>query len=212
MQEIEMTENRHDVHARDLQALTGRTYDGLADLLDAGPAETWDAPSLCEGWQVRHVVAHVTMPARLTPEQFGAEMAAAGGDFTRLSDTVAARDASLPVAELLAALRSPVLHGWQPPGGGAVGALSHAVIHSLDVTVALGRPPVAPAEAVVAVLDHLTAADGAIFGLDLTGVRLEAADTTGSWGSGEVVRADSGLLVALLSGRRLPDGRVLRHR
>ncbi len=80
----------------DLQSWVAPTYDGLADLLAAAPAETWDAPSLCEKWQVRHVVAHVTMPARLTPEQFGAEMAAAGGDFTVLSDAVAGRDASLP--------------------------------------------------------------------------------------------------------------------
>ncbi len=193
----------------DLQSWVAPTYDGLADLLASAPTETWDAPSLCEKWQVRHVVAHVTMPARLTPAQFGAEMAAAGGDFTVLSDTVAARDASLPLADQLDALRSPRLHTWQPPGGGAVGALSHAVIHSLDVTVALDRPPVAPGEAVVAVLDQLTAADGALFGVDLTGVRLEAADTDWSWGEGDVVRADRGQLVALVSGRTLPDGRAL---
>jgi uncharacterized protein (TIGR03083 family) len=192
----------------DLQSWVAPTYDGLADLLAAAPAETWDAPSLCEKWQVRHVVAHVTMPARLTPEHFGAEMAAAGGDFTVLSDTLAARDASLPLADQLDALRSPLLHAWQPPGG-ATGALNHAVIHSLDVTVALDRPTVAPGEAVVAVLDQLTAANGALFGVDLTGVRLEAADTDWSWGSGDGVRADSGLLVALLSGRTLPDGRAL---
>jgi len=119
-----------------------------------------DAPSLCERWQVRHVVAHVTMPARLTPEQFGAEMAVAAGDFTVLSNTVAARDASLPPADLVNALRSPLLREWQPPGGGAVAALSHAVIHSLDVTVALDRPVVAPKEAVIAVLDQLIAANG----------------------------------------------------
>jgi uncharacterized protein (TIGR03083 family) len=192
----------------DLQSWVAPTYDGLADLLASAPAETWDALSLCEKWQVRHVVAHVTMPARLTPEQFGAEMAAAGGDFTVLSDTVAARDASRPLADQLDALRSPLLHAWQPPGG-AAGALNHAVIHSLDVTVALDRPTVAPGEAVVAVLDQLTAANGALFGVDLTGVRLEAADTDWSWGGGDAVRADSGLLVALLSGRTLPDGRAL---
>jgi hypothetical protein len=62
---------------------------------------------------------------------------------------------------------------------------------------------------VVAVLDQLTAANGALLGVDLTGVRLEAADTDWSWGSGDGVRADSGLLVALLSGRTLPDGRAL---
>ncbi|SDC87396.1 TIGR03083 family protein [Geodermatophilus telluris] len=196
----------------DPQSWVAPTCDGLATLLAAAPAETWDAPSLCADWQVRHVVAHVTMPARLTPEQFGAEMAAAGGDFTRVSDTVAARDASLPIATHLDALRSPVLHAWQPPGGGAAGALSHAIIHSLDVTVALGRPPVAPVEAVVAVLDHLAAADGAYFGIDLTGVRLEATDTDWSRGSGDVVRADSGALLALLSGRTLPDGRSLPRR
>ncbi|MBB3083343.1 maleylpyruvate isomerase family mycothiol-dependent enzyme [Geodermatophilus sabuli] len=207
-----MDEIRHDGDARDLQTWVASTYEGLADLLASGPADTWDAPSLCTGWQIRHVVAHVTMPARLSAEQFGAEMAAARGDFTVLSDTVAARDASLPIAGLLDALRSPVLHGWQPPGGGAAAALGHAVVHSLDVTVALGRPAVAPAEAVVAVLDHLAAADGAVFGVDLAGVRLEAADTAWSWGDGEPVRADSGPLVALLGGRGLPDGRVLRRR
>ena len=196
----------------DLQSWVAPTCEDLADLLASAPAETWDAPSLCEKWQVRHVVAHVTMPARMTPEQFGAELAAAGGDFAVVSETVAARDAALPLADQLAALRSPVLHAWQPPGGGAAGALSHAVIHSLDVTVALDRPAVAPEDAVIAVLDALTAADGAWFGIDLTGVRLEATDTGWSWGSGDVVRADAGHLVALLSGRTLPDGRALSRR
>ena len=195
----------------DLQSFVAPTYDGLADLLASAPVETWDAPSLCKNWKVRHVIAHMTMPARFTPEQFGAEMAAAGGDFTVLSDTVAARDASLPLADQMDALRSSLLHAWQPPGGGVAGALSHAVIHSLDVTVALDRPAVAPKDAVIAVLDQLTAADGAYFGVDLSGVRLEAADTDWTWGSGDAVRADSGLLAALLSGRTLPDGRALQR-
>lgn len=191
------------------QSWVAPTYKGLADLLTATSDDTWDAPSLCEKWLVRHVIAHVTMPARLTPEQFGAEMATAGGDFTTLSNTVAMRDASLPVADLLDQLRSPRLHAWQPPGGGAAGALSHAVIHSLDVTVALDWPPVAPTEAATAVLEQLTAAGGTWFGVDLTDVRLEATDTDWSWGRGQVIRADSGGLVALLSGRTLPDGRTL---
>ena len=181
----------------------------LAHLLADGPVGIWDAPSLCERWSVRHVVAHVTMPARMTPAQYGAEMAAAGGDFTVLSDTVAARDAALPVADLLGQLRSPELHAWQPPGGGALGALSHAVIHSLDVTVAIGRPTVAPPDAVMAVLAMLTTARGAVFGIDLTDVHLQATDTGWHWGTGRLVRADSGSLVALLSGRVLPDGRRL---
>jgi uncharacterized protein (TIGR03083 family) len=206
-----MTQTGTDQAQHDLQQWVTHTYEDLADLLADGPAESWDAATLCEAWQVRHVVAHVTMPVRLTPETFGAEMAAAGGDFGRLSDTVAERDGALPADDLLADLRSPVLHAWQPPGGGAAGALNHAVIHSLDVTVALDKPAAAPDEAIVAVLDQLTAANGAYFGLDLTGTRLEADDADWTWGEGEVVRASTGELVALLGGRTLPDGRTL-HR
>jgi uncharacterized protein (TIGR03083 family) len=193
----------------DTQSWVASTYDGLADLLAAPGVDCWDAPSLCEKWLVRHVIAHVTMPARLTPERFGAEMAAAGGDFTTMSNAVAARDASMPVADLLDQLRSSRLHEWQPPAGGAAGALNHAVIHSLDVTVSLDRPPAAPAGSVSAVLDQLTTANGTLFGVDLAGVRLEATDTDWCWGQGRLVRADSGSLVALVSGRTLPDGRML---
>ncbi|MFC8500787.1 maleylpyruvate isomerase family mycothiol-dependent enzyme [Pedococcus sp. NPDC057267] len=202
----------------DLQERVPPTLTRLADLLDtegaAGtdPADAWGHPSLCEGWTVAHVVAHVTMPARLTPEQWGAEMAAAGGDFGVLSNTVAARDSALPRAELLEQLRSARLHAWQPPGGGAAGALSHAVIHSLDVTVALGVPTVAPQDAVVAVLDAVVATGGSWFGVDLSGVRLEASDADWSWGSGEPLRAPLGELVSLVSGRTLPDGRSLPRR
>ena len=42
----------------------------------------WDAPSLCEGWRTREVVAHMTMPARYSGPAFMAELEAAGGDFT----------------------------------------------------------------------------------------------------------------------------------
>jgi uncharacterized protein (TIGR03083 family) len=191
----------------DPQSWVAPTCNGLADLLATG--DSWGVPSLCENWSVRHVVAHLTMPVRLTSELFGAELAAAGGDFTVLSDTVAERDSRLPVADLLDQLRSPDLHAWQPPGGGAAGALTHAVVHSLDVTVALDRPAAAPVEATTVVLDQLAARNGATFGIDLTGVRLEAADTGWTWGDGRLVRADTGTLVALLSGRTLPDGRTL---
>ena len=195
----------------DLQSVVAPTYHGLAGLLAASD-DAWDAPSPCEDWQVRHLVAHVTMPVRLTPEQFGAEMAAAGGDFSVLSNNVAAKGASLPHPELLEQLRSETLHAWQPPGGGSSGALSHAVIHSLDATIALDRPSVAPDEAVFAVLAMLAASEGSWFGVDLTGTRLEAEDSDWTHGEGEPVRADGGALVALLAGRTLPDGRALPRR
>lgn len=193
-----------------MHTLIAATFTQLADLLEPLPTATWDAPSLCAGWRVREVVAHVTVPARLTAEQFGAEMAAAGGDFRAVSDGLALRDAALPLAEHLANLRSPVLAAWEPPGGGAIGALNHAVVHSLDVTNAVDLPPAASAEALRAILDSLT--DGGVaarFDADVSGLALSAPDIGWSWGDGQAWSADAAALVSLLTHRTLPDGRSL---
>src|SRR5437667_3329277 len=108
---------------RDLQPLVTSTYLALADLLDTIPAPLWDAPSLCEGWRVREVVAHVTMPARYSEDAFLAELRQDEFDFTRLSNRIAARDADLATAMLLTNLRDATLHQWTPPGGGTQGGL-----------------------------------------------------------------------------------------
>lgn len=111
-------------------------YLALADVLD-GDSGAWDTPSLREGWRVREVVAHLTMPLRYDEAAFQAELESVNFDFTRLSNRVATRDGALPAAELVGALRDPALHDWIPPGGGRSGTLSHVVLHGLDITVPL---------------------------------------------------------------------------
>ena len=134
-------------------------YEALADLLERNGPAVWDAPSLCEGWRTREVVAHMTMPARYDSPAFLAELEASGGDFTRFSDMVASRDGASPVADLLADLRSPALHAWQPPGGGELGALVHCVIHALDIVEAVPLDRRVPATRIRPVLE-LVAAEG----------------------------------------------------
>jgi uncharacterized protein (TIGR03083 family) len=186
-------------------------YEALADLLEAAGPAVWDAPSLCEGWRTREVVAHMTMPARYDGPAFMAELEASGGDFTRLSDTVAARDGAFPVAGLLADLRSPVLHAWQPPGGGEEGALVHCVIHSLDILEAVPLDRRVPAARIRPVLG-LVAAPGTaapnLFGVDLSGVELRADDLEWSSGAGAVVTGSAQALALLACGRLLPPGRL----
>ena len=65
----------------------------LAGLLAGHRRGQWDTPSLCAGWRVRDVVAHMTMPARYSQEEFMAELSRCEFDFTRLSNEVASRDA-----------------------------------------------------------------------------------------------------------------------
>ena len=48
----------------DLAALVADSFGRLGEALAGMPDDAWSRPSLCEGWQVRHVVAHLTMAAR----------------------------------------------------------------------------------------------------------------------------------------------------
>jgi len=194
----------------DLHALISDSFARLADSLEQQAPEVWDKPSLCAGWRVRDLVAHVTMAARLTDQQFGAELAAVGGDFQLLSDTIAVRDGELPVAEHLTNLRSPELAEWEPPGGGAIGALNHAVVHGLDVTNAVGLPRACTDEAAHVILDNLTTGGvAARFDVDLSDVRLQANDIDWSSGSGRDVIAPAAEIISLACHRTLRDGRTL---
>ena len=139
----------------DLQRAVAAEFLALADLLDTLPDGGWDTPSLCDGWRVREVVAHLTMPARYSAAQFGAELRDCGGDFTRLSNRVASRDAALSRSTLVEGMRDEVMHRWTPPGGGYAGALNHVVIHGLDITVPLGVPRRSPGDTIRVLLDDL---------------------------------------------------------
>jgi len=103
----------------------------LVGLLSELTEEQWAHHSLCKGWRVREVVAHITAAYRLTPETVMAGVAAAAGDWNAACDVLAKRDtAQYSDAELLASLAENVTHPWQPPGGGQAGALSHDVIQA----------------------------------------------------------------------------------
>lgn len=203
-----MTEPRHDGTP---EALVVDSYRRLAAVLEASPAEVWDHGSMCDGWRVREVVAHMTMPARYSAEAFTEELKACDYDFHRFSNTVAVRDGGLPSDRLLADLRSDQLHRWQPPGGGVEGALTHVVVHALDVTVPLGAPSAAPEAAIRQVLDLLTSGGAhEHFGTDIAGRRFEATDLDWSYGPsaapGEPERAPAADILLRLTGRRIPAG------
>lgn len=192
-----------------LQPTVAAEFKSLADLLATASDAQWDTPSLCAGWRVREVVAHMTMAARYSEQEFMAELERCGFDFTRLSNEIAARDANLPAAELVENLRSDVMAHWAPPGGGYRGALNHVVIHGLDVTVPLGAPRLGPDETIRVILDDLTKGDVHVrFGIDLEGRRLQATDLDWSFGAGPVLRGAAADLALAVCGRALPAGRL----
>jgi uncharacterized protein (TIGR03083 family) len=187
-----------------LQPLLAAELAALASALAPLDEESWSLPSLCEGWAVRNVVAHLTMAARYDEAQFGGELASDGFDFQKLSDRIAHRDGDLPPATLLADLGSEALATFEQPGGGWGGSISHVVIHGLDVTLPLGLGRVAGDEATRLVLDTLVASgDRTLFGVELGGRSFTATDLSWSVGDGTPLRAPAGELAAILSGRSL---------
>jgi uncharacterized protein (TIGR03083 family) len=189
-------------------AVMGERAD-LAVLLEALPAADWDRPTLCEGWRVRELVAHIVMPYRLSTAGFVLGMLRNGGRFNRFADRYARREAAaLSAAELAETLRQNIDHPWKPPGGGDQGALSHDVIHGLDLTVALGIDRRVPPERLHLILDEMDPRGVKFFGVDLDGIQLQATDLDWTYGTGEPLTGTAQDLLLVISGRRLPPGHL----
>jgi uncharacterized protein (TIGR03083 family) len=177
----------------------------LADVLGGLSVAQWNAPSLCAGWTVAHVAAHLTMPFRISADEFAVGLQQAGGQFTEFSDAIADRDSRLPQADLVAVLRDNADNPWSPPGGGLAGALSHDVIHGLDITWPLGIDHQAARPAMVRVLDLIVSpGDRTLFGFPLDDLELRASDLDWSFGRGAALHGPGRDLLPLLAGRPIP--------
>lgn len=198
-----------DSHDTTVTAMLVAHRHQLTELLAARSPDAWDRPSLCAGWQVREVVAHILMPLRYPTWRFLAEMARAGGNFDRMADRVARRDGAVPPPQLVATLREHEHTVWKPPGGGLAAALTHDVIHGQDIAVALGVDHLISEKAVRTVLATVTASKSRKhFGVNLEGTRLCASDIDWSFGSGKVLSGSATDLALVLCGRTLPAGRL----
>jgi len=182
----------------------------LAEILAGLPSAGWDEPTLCAGWRVREMVAHITMPFRYGRGRFALELARSRGRFNEMADRLARHDAvALSSADLAEAVRSNIGHPWKPPGGGFTGALSHDLIHSLDITVPLGLDGAVPEERLRPVLPgSLAERSVTFFGVNLDGVELRATDLDWSLGSGTVLTGTASDLLLVVCGRTLPPGRL----
>ncbi|MEU2512052.1 maleylpyruvate isomerase family mycothiol-dependent enzyme [Streptomyces syringium] len=181
----------------------------LADLFDTLRTDQWNEQSLCAGWRVREVAAHMTMGFRLSLPATLGELAKARGNLHRMTDRVARRDAAAHSTTALASfLRDNAHHPWTPPVGGLAAALGHDVVHGLDITVALGLDRRIPEKRLRILLDNIRPSTLKFFGADLDGVRLCAEDLDWSYGSGAPVFGAAQDLLLLAYGRRPPEGKL----
>lgn len=106
-----------------------------ATMLDVGP----DAPTLCEGWTVRDLAAHLVVRER---RPLAAPGIVLGGPFERVTERAMAREAERNFTELVERIRSgPPLVPWRLPGLGELLNLNEYFVHHEDVRRASGMAP-----------------------------------------------------------------------
>jgi uncharacterized protein (TIGR03083 family) len=205
----------------DLPAATAAERRHVADWLSSLDDAALATPSLCAGWDVRTVGAHLAVAVTVGLPSFVLTVLRYGGRPHRANDALARRMAQRPVSEIIDTLRTNAGRRLSNPGTGPYGPLTDVLVHTGDMRRPLGVPHDPPRELVVAVLAFLTSgrAVGFVTRGRLRGLRLIADDADFAWGTGEDVRGRAADLMIAVCGRAAgltdlhgPGAEVLRAR
>ena len=177
----------------------------LADGLDAIGRDDWQRPSLCAGWSVHVVAAHLNAPWSLSVPAVLVTMVRAGGinqGFDRVARELAG---TLDPAACVAGLRAHAESRFTPPGSGPEAPLTDVIVHGVDMLQPLDRSVEVAPEALTVSLAWLARgrAKGFVPRGRVDGLRFEATDLGDDCGTGpSTVEGPAIALCAALCGRR----------
>jgi len=175
----------------------------LLEQLDPGD---WDKPTLCEGWHVRDVAAHVASGPDFTWRTALPRLVRARGDVDRLIDEGAREAGQREPAEILEHLRANAESRHIPPKSTPGLMLADAVIHTLDICHPNGWDAEFPADRAKLVLSRV-AKSGKPFGgkARAVGLHLDTTDIDWRCGCGDHVRGTAAVMLLALAGRSVYD-------
>ena len=193
------------VHVDAVWAEIERQRHDLADLFETLDEQQWRMPSLCRGWTVADVAAHVTFAARARPLAAMAGLVRARGSFNRYVAQDARQRSQLPKQELISELRAVAGSRSHPPLTTPVDPLVDVLVHGQDVAVPLHIDRRMPAAAAEAAADRVWSMSFPFWARRrLRGHRLVATNADWSAGDGVVVEAPIERLLLMLTGRLSP--------
>ena len=186
-------------------AVIDRERLGLADLLEDLSAEEWLHPSLCSGWRVCDVAAHLAL-AHTGPVQAVLGMVRARGNFDRMISDTARRHATAPQRQVIAEIRAMAGSRRLAAGVTYVDPLLDVLVHGQDIAVPLGRSRPMPVEAAATAATRVWTmpwplSDAFRARARLSGLELVASDIDWSVGEGARVEGPIAALLLLLTGR-----------
>jgi uncharacterized protein (TIGR03083 family) len=173
----------------------------LADTIEALTPAQWRTQSLCAGWTVGDVAAHLLASAEQTPGRFVGGMLAAGFRFnTAMQRGITSRSGLTPT-QIVAGLRQRTSTTNKPPAPTAA-MLGEVVVHGEDLRRPLGLMAPVAADAVNACLDLFTNASFPVGGKKRArGLHLVSTDTGWSYGEGVEVSGPAMSLLLAVTGR-----------
>jgi len=174
----------------------------IADLIDDLDEAQLATASLCGGWDVKTVGAHlVSFLAEGTIRVTRLGLSRGGSDGA--IDKRARRGAQLPAADIAATLRELADHTyWRPPPQ-APGLLAEVLCHSGDIRIPLGLPFEPDQHLTAIALDFLTGPMplGVMPIGRLRGIRLHADDIGRTWRDGLEISGPAAELMMAAVGR-----------
>jgi uncharacterized protein (TIGR03083 family) len=178
----------------------------IADL-ESVPDSQWSTPSLCAGWTVRDVLAHMTNTAKLTPGQFIGKFAGSGFRFHAMNANGMKAQLGATPADTLAGFKAQLDRTTAPPGP-LDAMVGEVVIHSQDIRRPLGIAHVFQPEILTVVGDFVIKGNLLLGGKRRgTGLKLTATDVDWTRGDGPEVKGPLSSIIIALTGRKagLPD-------
>jgi uncharacterized protein (TIGR03083 family) len=173
----------------------------IADVLAGLAPGDWAKPSLCAGWSVQVMAAHIVAGAEQTPGHFMTRLAANSFRFNTTMDREARRVGTAAPAEIIERLRARTSTTNRPPAT-VVTMLGEIVVHSEDIRRPLGIAGTTPAAALAACLDMYARANFPVGAKKrITGLHLTASDLDWSHGSGPRVLGPGLSLLMAITGR-----------
>lgn len=181
----------------------------LTDLLDGLSDEQWRTPSLCAGWTVRDVAAHLTLAQAQLPEILADFLRHPAGMKRGIRDSALRRSAVLSTGEIVARIRGMVGSQQHIAVVTCRETLIDILVHSQDIAIPLGVDlPLRPDAAAEAASRVWRSGYPFWARRRFAGFRLSATDADWSAGAGRPVRAPIAAILLLLTGRTVALRRV----
>lgn len=176
----------------------------VADLLETLTDEEWRRPSLCDGWTVRDIAAHLTLQEMGPSAALGMLRHWRGSMDRTIQHAAVRRATAFTTGQIVAGIRRTVGSRRHNVGVTHLETLADILVHGQDIAVPLGRQLDMPVDAAaVAATRVLTMKFPPPLpsARKVAGFRLVATDTSWTAGDGPEVRAPMAALLLLACGR-----------